>query len=161
MLLRALADLDPVSGQMYLDGNSFLDSSGPHWRRQVALLTAESFWWHADVAAHFDTPPDAATLARLNLPPDILDKPVERTSTGERQRLALLRLLQHQPKVLLLDEPTANLDDDNRRAVEELISDYLLQHQACALWTSHDRQQIRRVAGRHFGIDAQRLEALP
>lgn len=159
LLLRCLADLDPVEGQMELDGKSYLDFSGPRWRRQVALLTAESFWWCRTFAEHFEQAPAAAILARLNLPTDILDKEVERGSTGERQRLALLRLLQHRPAVLLLDEPTANLDDNNRRAVEDLIADYLRQRQACALWTSHDRIQIERVATRHFLIHNGQLES--
>ncbi len=151
-LLRALADLEPATGTVCLDNLTCSHWSGPDWRRQVALLTTENYWWHDTFCAHFQHIPDAAQLARLNLRADILQQKVHLGSSGERQRLALLRLLQYQPKVLLLDEPTANLDQRNKDLVETLILDYLHTAQACALWTSHDTAQIKRITDRHLVI---------
>jgi len=133
--------------------------TGPAWRKQVALLTTENFWWHDTFGAHFHQAPEPELLARLNLGTQILQSQVHLGSSGERQRLALLRLLQNQPKVLLLDEPTANLDRENKTLVEQLILDYLRRYNACALWTSHDEHQIKRIASRHFRITDNSLLA--
>lgn len=80
-----------------------------------------------------------------------------RASTGERQRLALLRLLSNRPEALLLDEPTAALDPKNVAAVETLVADYRREHQVPVLWVSHDPEQIARVANRHFRVEDGRL----
>ncbi|KAF1020731.1 MAG: putative iron export ATP-binding protein FetA [Paracidovorax wautersii] len=107
VLLRLLADLDPGEGEVWLEGTPRLHWSGPQWRRQVVYQSAEPAWWDSQVAAHFDTPPDAGLLDALGLPARLMAQPVERLSTGERQRLALVRSLARAPRVLLLDEPTA------------------------------------------------------
>jgi len=82
---------------------------------------------------------------------------VMRCSTGERQRLALIRLLCGQPKVLLLDEPTASLDEKNVQAVEALVKEYLLAG-GVVIWVSHDSNQIQRVADRHYRITGNQLQ---
>jgi putative ABC transport system ATP-binding protein len=151
LLLRALADLDPHRGRVLLDGLEQADVPPREWRRRVAYLPAESHWWADRVAAHFSAP-DPAILARLGFDPDVLDWEVGRLSSGERQRLALARLLGLGPQALLLDEPTANLDAANRERVEALVADHLRGHQALALWVSHDPEQSRRVGTRHWRI---------
>jgi ABC-type lipoprotein export system ATPase subunit len=60
-------------------------------------------------------------------------------STGERQRTALARALLHRPKLLLADEPTGNLDEDNGRIVLGYLADYARQGGAVLLVT-HDRR---------------------
>jgi ABC-type iron transport system FetAB ATPase subunit len=104
----------------------------------------------------------APLLARLGFAPDVLDWEVGRLSTGERQRLALARLLYNGPEVLLLDEATANLDPSNRTQAEQLIDDYRRQRRAAVLWVSHDPEQRQRLAraasGRCFLVEAGRLQ---
>lgn len=146
-LLRAIAELDPAQGELRLDGVLSADMAAADWRRQVALLPPESSWWLATAGEHFVNGTPVAVSA-LDLDDDLLQQPVTRLSSGERQRLALLRLLANQPRVLLLDEPTANLDADNTRRVEHLITGYLAEQQAAALWVSHDAAQAGRVATR-------------
>jgi ABC-type iron transport system FetAB ATPase subunit len=50
--------------------------------------------------------------------------------------------------VLLLDEPTANLDTDNTHLVESLIAEYLAEASAAAVWVSHDEEQQERLAAK-------------
>ena len=60
---------------------------------------------------------------QLGLTDRILHKPSE-LSTGEQQRIALARALVHQPKIILADEPTGNLDPDNSREVIRILKEY-------------------------------------
>ena len=156
-LLRAIADLDVHEGRVSCQGTAAEDLEAPQWRRQVGMLAADSQWWRDRVGEHFGAPPPMAQLEALDLDADLLDAPVERLSSGERQRFALLRLLANQPCVLLLDEPTANLDPDNVTRVEKLVSDYISTGNAAVLWVSHDPHQTSRVADRRLRLEAGRL----
>lgn len=155
-LLRAIADLDVHTGSAFLDGLSAQRVPPPLWRRRVALLPADSRWWAETVAEHFprDARPD---FGAVGLPDEALGWRIERLSSGERQRLALLRLLANTPQVLLLDEPTANLDARSAARVEALIAAYRHEHRAAVLWVSHDPEQIERVASGHLRLERGRI----
>jgi ABC-type iron transport system FetAB ATPase subunit len=165
LLLRAIADLDPNDGEAYVNGTARRALRPTQWRRQVGLLPAESGWWAETVGEHFPAAsaapptagPAAELLQQLGFGPDALDWTIARLSTGERQRLALARLLAHGPEVLLLDEATANLDPGNCRLVEEAVDAYRDRHRAAVLWVSHDADQRRRLGGRAFVIEDGRL----
>jgi putative ABC transport system ATP-binding protein len=157
LLLRAVADLDPHRGTLRLDGRACGEMAAPQWRRQVVLVPAEAQWWAERVGEHFAPQPAADWLARLGLPAACMDWQVARCSTGERQRLALLRALALQPAALLLDEPTGNLDADTSAAVEALIADIRREHGTAVLWVSHDARQAARVAQRCLVLRDGRL----
>jgi ABC-type iron transport system FetAB ATPase subunit len=159
LLLRAIADLDPHRGEAQFNGTTQVQTAPPEWRRAVGFLPAESQWWTDQVGDHFPAI-DTALLKALGFESECLEWQVSRLSSGERQRLGLARLLSNQPKVLLLDEPTANLDKENGRRVEQIIHDYQQQHQTPVLWVSHDEEQQQRVGSRHFHIQQGRLEAV-
>ncbi|MDX9740758.1 MAG: ATP-binding cassette domain-containing protein [Gammaproteobacteria bacterium] len=150
-LLRAIADLDPHEGEMRLDDTPAGRMTGPEWRRAVQLLPADPLWWEPTVSAHF-TRFDAAAAVALGLPPESGAWPVDRLSSGERQRLALLRALDREPRVLLLDEPTANLDETSRHRVEALLARYRQDKGAAVIWVSHDAEQRARVATRKLRL---------
>lgn len=159
LLLRAIADLEPHEGEIAWNGVSSDTLSGPQWRRQVGYLAAESAWWSIRVEQHFPSADAREQLAALGFPSEVWSAPVTELSTGERQRLALLRLLANNPQVLLLDEPTASLDTDNTSRVERLVSAYRRRHQAPVLWVTHDPHQIARVADRHLTLDRTGLHS--
>jgi len=152
LMLRALADLDPHEGDVFLDDVECAGIPAPAWRRQVAMLPSEGLWWFDTVGEHFSVI-DEGRLAMLGFEKDVTAWQVSRLSTGERQRLALARLLCNEPKALLLDEPTASLDSANRSLVERLISVYMKESGAPVIWVSHDPEQAGRVASRHFIIN--------
>jgi ABC-type iron transport system FetAB ATPase subunit len=156
LLLRALADLDPHGGRVRLDGVACADMPAPAWRRQVAMLPAESAWWHDRVGPHFARV-DEDALATVGFDREVMDWDVRRLSSGERQRLAVLRVLVQTPKALLLDEPTANLDPANVGDVEALLARYRTTTESAVLWVTHDATQARRVATRHCRIDGGTL----
>jgi len=126
------------------------------WRRRVGYLPAESRWWAPLVGDHF--PQGRQDLfSQLGFSADVSGWHVERLSSGERQRLALVRLLANQPSVLLLDEPTANLDLENTKKVEHIVLSWLREHGAACLWVTHDQAQIARIAGRVLVLDGNGL----
>ena len=124
--------------------------TAPDWRRQVTYLASESGWWADTVGEHFERTDRAQQdhlLGALGLPVDALSWTVARLSTGEKQRLALARLLVLAPKVLLLDEPTSGLDADATGVIEEVLR-ARLEAGAAMIFATHDGEQARRLAGR-------------
>jgi tungstate transport system ATP-binding protein len=87
----------------------------------------------------------AALLDRVGLS-DLAQRPARRLSGGEQQRLALARALARDPELLLLDEPTANLDPAATRSVEEIVL-MAAQSGIKIVMASHDLGQVRRLAG--------------
>lgn len=154
VLLRAIADLDPCPGDVVLHGVSRSAMSGPEWRRRVRYVAAESGWWADRVGDHFENWQDVVGRhGSLGLPADCDHWPVDRLSTGERQRLALLRALEGVPQVLLLDEPTSGLDGTAVTAVEALL-DGRRREGVALVWVTHDPDQAARVATRHLTLTA-------
>lgn len=158
LILRSLADLDPSEGEVTLDGEARDSIAAPLWRRRVAYLAAEPGWWADVIGAHF---PDLAAArelaAALGLSEKFFDAPVAQVSTGERQRLALVRLLLLAPRIMLLDEPTAALDEAAAARVEAVLTERLAAGVAIILVT-HDDAQAARLASRRLRIADGRLE---
>jgi len=81
-------------------------------------------------------------IARLQLRP-LLGKLPRQLSIGERQRVAFVRAISHQPDLLLADEPTAALDPVQARKLFDLIIDIVHQFQIAALLVTHDWDLVR------------------
>ncbi|MFT8719154.1 ATP-binding cassette domain-containing protein [Acetobacter sp.] len=161
VLLRLLADLDPYQGAVLLNGENSQTVPGAVWRQRVAYFPAEPGWWSERVADHLpDTPEVRVLLDDLGLPDRILTAEIRTLSTGERQRLALVRGLLHRPQVLLLDEPTSALDPEATARVESLINRYK-QEGAAIILVSHNTAQTDRMADRHLILKNGRLEESP
>lgn len=157
LLLRAIADLDPAGGSVALEGNDRASMPAPDWRRQVGYLPAEPGWWADGVAAHFaDWSACREFAERLGIDPAAGDWSVSRLSTGERQRLGLIRLLENRPRCLLLDEPTAALDDAATEAVEAMVAEHCAAG-GCCLFVTHDSGQFARIAERRFRLEDGQL----
>lgn len=145
VLLKALADMLPHEGEVFLDELASQSIPAPQWRSQVTLFPAESQWWSETVGEHFKHF-DQALFESLGFNKEVLDWQVVHLSSGEKQRLACIRGLMNEPKALLLDEPTANLDKTNRMKLENVIYDYQQKHQTPIVWISHDEDQLKRVS---------------
>jgi ATPase subunit of ABC transporter with duplicated ATPase domains len=82
-----------------------------------------------------------STFNEFGLPPFEPDRPVGTLSGGQRTRLALARLVLFAPDIILLDEPTNNLDTEGREAVADLLARW----RGAAIVVSHDRALLRHM----------------
>lgn len=160
LLLRAIADLDQHAGEINLYDQAQDAIAAPDWRQQIGYLLSDAIFWTDTAAGHFNetsSPFLQQAIQTLRLEP-LLQQPVVNLSSGEKQRLALLRLLANQPRALLLDEPTSHLDPDSALAAESIITDYQRLHQCPLILVSHDNKQRARITGRHYKMHKKSLQ---
>ena len=96
-------------------------------------------------------------LERMGFSSAQLSTPVKDLSGGQRRRLQLLLVLLDQPNVLILDEPTNDLDTDMLAAIEDLLDSW----PGTLLVVSHDRYFIERTTDQQYAILGGRLRHLP
>ncbi|TYK65749.1 ABC transporter ATP-binding protein [Colwellia echini] len=77
-------------------------------------------------------------LTKLNMAEKNCSKPVRDLSIGQQQRIAIARALINKPKLLIVDEPTSSLDQENRDAFMTLLMSMVEAHSISLLFVSHD-----------------------
>jgi ATP-binding cassette subfamily F protein uup len=90
-------------------------------------------------------------LERFLFPPDQQYAPIHKLSGGERRRLFLLRVLMQAPNVLILDEPTNDLDVQTLAVLEEYLEDF----NGCVIVVSHDRYFLDRTVDTIFAFESE------
>jgi tungstate transport system ATP-binding protein len=154
-LLRIAAGLEPADGQLEFraHGASIADYPEP-WRREIVYVHQQPYLFHTSVENNLEY-----GLARRGMPPaerrarvrdalewaglsDRREVPPHKLSGGEKQRVALARAKVLNPTLLLLDEPTANLDGEARKQVLELVTALCIENHTVVV-ASHDPEIIR------------------
>ena len=77
---------------------------------------------------------------------DIAEMNINELSVGQQQKVALARTMITEPEIVILDEPTNSLDMKNTRWFEDKIKLLIEKKSMIILWTSHDMNQVRRIA---------------
>ena len=90
----------------------------------------------------------AAAAKAASVPRALLDREADKLSGGERQRVAIARALAIGPEVLLLDEPTSEIDPKRLQHIEEALVAMTRERDASIVWVTHSAGQAKRVADR-------------
>jgi len=157
-LLRLLNFLEPPSaGQLHYRGALVPAVPSLSLARRVTtvfqrpVMLAGSVWDNVAYGLRLrGLPPEpavSAALARVGLA-HLARQAARRLSGGEAQRVALARALVVQPEVLLLDEPTANLDPYHVGVIEDLVRAENAERGTTVVLVTHNVFQARRLAGR-------------
>ncbi|MFK3836541.1 ABC-F family ATP-binding cassette domain-containing protein [Microbacterium sp. NPDC087868] len=135
-----------------------LDELDQYWNDPVRVIISglrTSYTLGAGSKAQDLTP--GQLLERLGFSSAQLSTPVKDLSGGQQRRLQLLLVLLDQPNVLILDEPTNDLDTDMLAAIEDLLDSW----SGTLLVVSHDRYFLERVTDQQFAILDGHLRHLP
>jgi putative ABC transport system ATP-binding protein len=155
--LKILASLiTPTSGQLFFRNSDITTLRAEVYRQQVSYCFQTPQLFGQTVYDNLALPwqirrqkPQRdkliAALESVNLSGDVLNKPVEQLSGGEKQRVGLLRNLQFMPEVLLLDEVTSALDEENRLSVLSLIHRMAAEEKVAVVRISHDVNDIQQA----------------
>ncbi|MFQ3293573.1 MAG: putative ABC transport system ATP-binding protein [Halobacteriales archaeon] len=167
-LLRLLDRLaEPTEGTVLLDGTDYRELPPQELRRRVGLVPQSPALREGTVAENVTVGPrlrgESVPRSRVEELLDRLelsgyaDRDAKTLSGGEAQRVAIARTLVNDPDVLLLDEPTANLDDDTRSQVEDLLIDVIEDVEMTTVFVSHQRAQARRLGERIVEFEEGRV----
>jgi len=152
----------PDRGRIVLDGEVLFDDDGvdvPAWRRRIGTVFQEGrLFPHLSVRHNLDygrwvagQAADGEAFAHVVALLDIghlLERRPGRLSGGERQRVAVGRALLMRPRLLLLDEPLASLDEARKRDILPYLERLRDEAQVPMLYVSHDAGEVRRLATR-------------
>jgi len=162
-LLRLLDLIDsPSQGKVYFDGNDVTEAAGQRLeaRRRMAFVLQKPVVFNASVHDNVAYGLKWRGISRddirnridevLNMVSltDFRKRNARMLSGGEVQRVAIARAIATGPEVLLLDEPTANLDPVSTAKIESLITDVIQRYHTTIVMATHDMSQGQRLAGR-------------
>jgi ATPase subunit of ABC transporter with duplicated ATPase domains len=135
-----------------------MDELDEHLRHPVRVVISNlrtSYTIGAGSKAQELTP--GQLLERMGFASAQLSTPVKDLSGGQKRRLQLLLILLDQPNVLILDEPTNDLDTDMLAAIEDLLDSWA----GTLIVVSHDRYFLERVTDQQYAVLDGRLRHLP
>ena len=152
-ILKLIANLiNPTSGKIFFREKDIMKSDPLIYRRSVSYCFQQPSLFGEKVADNLSFPYEVRKQAvdrkrllqllhEVSLEADYLDKDVTSLSGGEKQRIALIRNLFFLPEVLLLDEVTTGLDEDNKAIVHQLI-ERVHQQGVTIIQVTHDQDEI-------------------
>ena len=157
--------IDPDSGTVTYEGSDVREREVLALRREACLVpqlpalvegtVADNVAYGPRLVGHsFDS---RTPLELAGLDPSFAERPADRLSVGEQQRVMLARALALQPRVLLLDEPTSGLDAKTTVAVETTLEALRSRTAISIVLVTHDESQARRLAEWVVRIDEGRV----
>ncbi len=169
-LLRVIAGLElPDTGEVRLAGRSVDHDDAPHTRGIGFLFQTPALWPHMSVAGNImfglEGAPRAGSEARVRRLLDLVGlagyghRSPATLSGGEARRVALARALAPRRPILLLDEPTSNLDPGSQQRALELIAAERRDSGTTILMATHERADLAQLADRRLVMSEGRLVA--
>jgi molybdate transport system ATP-binding protein len=171
-LLRCIAGFARLPGRVLFRGEIWQDERtfAPPHRRPVGYVFQEaSLFPHLSVRGNLSYALKRAArrgapaahgldelVALLGLE-RLLDRATHKLSGGERQRVAIARALATQPRLLLMDEPVSSLDPDGKAEVLDRLEPAMAHLRIPAIYVSHDRLEVTRLADRVLSMAAGRI----
>ena len=164
----------PDRGRITLNGDFLFDSAAgidvPVYQRRIGYVFQEGrLFPHLTVAANLDygrrmlglarDPADVAHIIDLLDIGSLLERRPGRLSGGERQRIAIGRALLMRPRLLLLDEPLASLDDYRKREILPYLVRLRDDARVPMVYVSHNARELARLATSVVWLDAGRVTA--
>ena len=160
-ILRCVAGLEKAAGKVVIDGEVWQDSQQnihlPTWQRELGYVFQES-----SLFAHLNVQENLKYgVKRINQPASaralsesiellgiggLLKRHPDSLSGGERQRVAIARAVALRPKLLLLDEPLASLDQIRREEILPWLERMHTELQIPVLYVTHSMQELTRLA---------------
>ncbi len=164
-LLRLLNRLDePTDGEILFGGKNIREYGPCQLRRLIGCLFQTPYLFPKTVRDNFlyaDNKLPSEAVDRLaeqvQIPSSMIDRDVETLSIGEKQRVALARLLATNPEVVLLDEPTSALDPSYTESIENLVKNIISHRTLTVIMVTHNPEQAFRVGGETILMVAGRL----
>ncbi len=164
-LLRLFNRLDePTAGEVFFDGQDYRSYNPCHLRRRIGYLFQTPYLFPGTVVDNlrFATPDlDESQIDRLlesvSVKTGLKTHASESLSGGEKQRVALARLLATDPTVVLLDEPTSALDPTYTQLIENVIKRIAADQELAVIMVSHQPQQALRMEGEGLLLVAGKL----
>ncbi len=172
-LLNLIAGLDrPDDGEIFIDFESTQDFSDSHWnemrRKKIGLVfqqfhlvptlsVADNLKLQARLAGRLDPEFFDFLKSKLGLS-GLLKRLPHQLSGGQQQRVAIGRALMHQPKLVLADEPTGNLDEVTSEQVIELFIEVVRSSSSALLMVTHS-QQMAGFLQRRMRLSCGQIEA--
>lgn len=156
-LLKLISSLlSPTSGSIFFENKDYLTFLPEEYRKQVSYCAQTPMLFGETVYDNLKfpyllrkIPVDDNKLTNdldyFSLPNSIMQKGINELSGGEKQRISLIRNLQFMPKILLLDEITSALDEDNKAKVNNIIHHYVKTQNLAVLWVTHDQNEIKHA----------------
>lgn len=159
--------IDPASGRVLFEGSDVRERDVLALRREACLVpqlpalvegtVADNVAFGPRLVGHSFDPRTPLELAGLD--PGLAERPADRLSVGEQQRVMLARALALEPRVLLLDEPTASLDARATAAVEGTLEALRARTSISMVLVTHSEAQALRLAEWVVRIDEGRVVA--
>ena len=170
-LLKLCSDLiSPTNGSIFYKGKEFNDYSPMELRKNIAYCFQTPYLFGDTVMNNinfpfsirnvkFDSNKVSHLFSLFHMTTDYLLKDVRNLSGGEKQRIALIRSLIFMPQILLLDEITSALDNNNSKIVENVI-DSLNKEGITVLWVTHNLEQSMKYANKLLTVEAGEIKSL-
>jgi len=160
-MLKIMASIDePTSGEVFFDGEKINNSNKNQARKKSTMVFQRTTLFNTSVYKNVayglnlrkyskkETNERIRNVLRLVKLEGYEKRPASRLSGGEKQRVSLARALVLDTELLLLDEPTANLDPENVSIIEETVTHVNQERNTTVVMSTHNIFQAQRITGK-------------